>query len=339
MRMKSPLSRRALCRALCRALLLSPALAAAAPAFAEAPIAVRDSIGEVCFRAQPKRVVALQWDSLENLIALGVTPVGAADTAPWAQWVRSPALPPGIADVGTRAEPSLERIAALQPDLIVIGPSQRERLDVLRGIAPVLCFENHRAANPLGQAETALAQLFELARLFGREARARAIAGEIEEKLALYGREIHEAFGRAPEVQVVRFSSLTTLFLYAPNSIADYVVEKMGLRQPLRVPKADYGLRQARIRDLRHLESACVVYIRPFPMEKKLLSSILWQATPFARKGRVAAGVPYWSHGGALSILATAESIRGAMLEIAAREASPERRALSAQAASAELNS
>ena len=280
-------------------------------------IVVRDSMGEKTFRTHPKRAVALQWDILENLIALGVTPVGAGDIAPWNAWVVDPKLPEGIADVGTRAEPNLERIAALKPDVILIGPTQLDLLPQFSELAPVLVFENYRADARQGEAETAIAQLRELGRLFGKEAEAEAVVKRIESGLQELGAKVRSAFGKPPEAQVIRFSSLTTLFVYTPNSITDYALRRMGIRQPFVRPNASYGLTQVRIRDLKDLENAYVIYARPFSLEKKVMNSILWSATPFARKGRVAAAEAYWSHGGALSILVTAERVVTALLTLA----------------------
>ena len=88
-------------------------------------------------QAAPKRVVALEWDALENLVSLGVKPVGAADLRGYRTYV-AVGLPGGITDVGTRQEPSIERIAKLRPDLIVV-PSNRagRNLRTLRKIARV----------------------------------------------------------------------------------------------------------------------------------------------------------------------------------------------------------
>ena len=280
-------------------------------------IVVHDSLGEKTFRTHPKRAVALQWDILENLIALGVTPVGAGDIAPWNTWVVDPKLPEGIADVGTRAEPNLERIAALKPDVILIGATQLDLLPQFSELAPVLVFENYRADAAQDEAETALAQLRELGRLFGKELEAEAVAKRIDAGLQELGANVRAAFGKMPEVQVIRFSSLTTLFVYTPNSITDHALRRMGIRQPLVRPNAGYGLTQVRIRDLKDLEDAYVIYARPFSLEKKVMNSILWSATPFARKGRVAAAAAYWSHGGALSILVTAERVVTALLTLA----------------------
>ena len=53
-----------------------------------------------------------------------------------------------------------------------------------------------------------------------------------------------------------------------------------------------------------------------FAQEKKVLESILWQAMPFVRRGHVASAKPYWSHGGAPSILVTAQSLYEALMSI-----------------------
>ena len=88
--------------------------------------------------AAPKRVVAIEWDTVENLHMLGMAPVGAADMKGYDTWVAAP-RPKGMKDVGSRQSPSIERIAALKPDLIVV-PDYRstKNLSQLKRIAPVL---------------------------------------------------------------------------------------------------------------------------------------------------------------------------------------------------------
>ena len=275
------------------------------------------TMGEHVFQTIPQRPAVLQWDLLENLVGLGVKPAGACDISSWDTWVREPALPAGIEDLGTRAEPNLERIAKLKPDVILIGPTQLDLMPVLATIAPVLLFSNYRADAPENEAETALKQFRELAKLFQREAAAEAEIAQWFAQIDAYGDAIRKAFGFVPQIQVIRFSSLTTLFVYTPNSIADWVVRRMGMAQPLTRPASAYGLTQVRIRDLKNLTDAYVIYIRPFAQEAKVMNSILWCATPFARKHHVAPAEPYWSHGGAPSILTTAKRITEALLTLA----------------------
>ena len=291
------------------------------PVFADHyPLTVSDSVGQQTFIKKPQRVVALQWDLLENVVGLGITPVGAADIASWATWVREPLLPDGIVDVGTRAEPNLERIADLKPDLILIGPTQLNLKKSLERFSTVLVFENYRADSPIGQAQEVINQYLTLARVFNVEEKARQDITYWYKQLHEMGQSIRDHFGFSPSVQVIRFSGLTTLFIYTPNSIADYVLRQMGITQPIVRENANYGLIQVRIRDLKNLEDTYVIYVLPFAQEKQVLQSILWQAMPFVRRHHVSSAKPYWSHGGAPSILVTARSLYEALMSMKTEE-------------------
>jgi iron complex transport system substrate-binding protein len=90
----------------------------------------------------PQRVVTLSEQDLDGALALGVTPVGTVNG-------RGQLTPPlylgerveGITSVGSLAEPSLERVAELQPDLILVGglfAALEAILPDLQQIAPVV---------------------------------------------------------------------------------------------------------------------------------------------------------------------------------------------------------
>ncbi|WP_117210857.1 ABC transporter substrate-binding protein [Allorhizocola rhizosphaerae] len=85
------------------------------------PVTVTDSRGkEIKLSAPARKVVSLEWGETEMLVSLGVMPVGAADTKGFAAWVGAVKLDPSVKDVGTRNEPSVDSIVALQPDLVVM---------------------------------------------------------------------------------------------------------------------------------------------------------------------------------------------------------------------------
>jgi ferric hydroxamate transport system substrate-binding protein len=78
----------------------------------------------------------------ENLLALGIQPVGVADIRGYQKYVNvQPSLAESVVDIGTRQEPSLEAIAQLKPDLI-LGVELRHQTiyDTLSAIAPTLLF-------------------------------------------------------------------------------------------------------------------------------------------------------------------------------------------------------
>ena len=93
--------------------------------------------------AEPERVVVLDLGELDSAVALGMTPVGA---------VRAPVndgllsyLEDELTDVelvGEIGEPDLEKIAALEPDLI-LGSELRvaEFYDELSALAPTVFTE------------------------------------------------------------------------------------------------------------------------------------------------------------------------------------------------------
>ena len=65
-------------------------------------------------------MVSLEWGETEMLVSLGVQPVGVADIKGYNTWNTAAKLDGSAKDVGTRGEPSVDSIAALQPDLIVM---------------------------------------------------------------------------------------------------------------------------------------------------------------------------------------------------------------------------
>ncbi|MGW3296876.1 iron-siderophore ABC transporter substrate-binding protein [Streptomyces xiamenensis] len=107
------------------------------------PVTVATAFGDVTIEEEPQRVVALGWGDAETALALGVQPVGASDwlafggegVGPWAEGLYDEA--PEL--IGTM-EPELERIAELDPDLILDLNSSgtQERYDMLERIAPTV---------------------------------------------------------------------------------------------------------------------------------------------------------------------------------------------------------
>ncbi|MEV0719337.1 ABC transporter substrate-binding protein [Asanoa sp. NPDC050611] len=94
---------------------------ASSSAAATGPVTVKDSRGkEITLPKPATRVVSLEWGETEILTSLGVPPVGNADNKGYAVWNTAAPLDPSVKDVGTRGEPSVDAVVALQPDLVVM---------------------------------------------------------------------------------------------------------------------------------------------------------------------------------------------------------------------------
>jgi iron-siderophore transport system substrate-binding protein len=146
------------------------------------PVTVSTAFGDVEIAEEPQRVVALGWSDAETALSLGVQPVGASDwlgfggegVGPWAEGLYDEA--PEIIET---LEPSLEAIAALEPDLILDTRSDgtQERYDSLAAIAPTV-----GAPEGVGAYQTTWQQQLELVgQALGRTEEAEELQGEVEQ--------------------------------------------------------------------------------------------------------------------------------------------------------------
>ncbi|MEI4486655.1 siderophore ABC transporter substrate-binding protein [Frigidibacter sp. MR17.14] len=121
----------------------------------------------------PERVVVFDMAALDTIEALGVEPVGVTDNT-YVTYIKR-----GDAEtVGTLFEPNMEAVAALQPDLIIIGGRSAKQFDALSRIAPVADM-----TMPTDVAAGAEERLKEYGALFGKEDKAAELAQAYEAKL------------------------------------------------------------------------------------------------------------------------------------------------------------
>lgn len=116
-------------------LLLAPVLLLAGLATAGA-VEITDAQGARDLPERPETVVVFDLAALDTLDALGVAVKGVPD------WAMTGDLEKyrgdGYAKVGSLFEPDFEAVAALEPDLIVIGGRSQKHFAALSEIAPVL---------------------------------------------------------------------------------------------------------------------------------------------------------------------------------------------------------
>ncbi|WP_326553271.1 iron-siderophore ABC transporter substrate-binding protein [Micromonospora sp. NBC_01813] len=85
------------------------------------PVEVTDALGRtVSLDAPAKRVAVLEWQQIEDVLTLCLTPVAVADAEGYRTWDTAETLPDGVADVGGRGEPNLDALFAADPDLVIV---------------------------------------------------------------------------------------------------------------------------------------------------------------------------------------------------------------------------
>ncbi len=281
-----------------------------------ADVTLTDGNGTHTFKSTPVRVASLNWTLTEQLLELDVVPLAMTDQAGYKVWVRQPALPAGIEELGSRSEPNLERLRELAPDLILINEVHSSLLPRLKQIAPVLYFKTFSAehSNP----ETAIRVYRQLARLFDKQALAEQRLQEMSEAFRNLSQQLQTAYsGELPRVTTVRFSNPSSVYIYGDNSMSQYALEQLGITAALPQPNSQWGLVQKRVLDLSKIQQGAVLYFEPFAQWPRLESSRLWQAMPFVRKGQIQAVPSTWTYGGAMSLKYLAEALTGSLLAIA----------------------
>jgi iron complex transport system substrate-binding protein len=233
------------------------ALLAALPALLLAPLA----------QAAPKRVVALEWDIVENLSALGVKPVGAADLGGYRTYV-SIGLPRGITDVGRRQEPSLERIARLKPDLIVVpGYRAGSSLKTLKRIAEVLVTNPYPADTSDGAQFAAMVRDFRaLGKAVGKPKRAEAVLRDMSSAFSRLRKRLRGAKRAGTRVTIATpggTASSPALRLFTNNSASAQIVRRLGLRNAWTAAAGRYGFSTAGVEALRKVQSGWLAFVYP----------------------------------------------------------------------------
>jgi len=181
-----------------------PEPAAAAAAF---PVTVEHAFGSTTVPAPPQRIVTAGYTEQDIVLALGETPVGVTEwygeqphaTWPWAQDELGGATPEVLENIDG---PQFERIAALQPDLIVAVNAGLDQADyeTLSEIAPTVAQPADVTATFAPWDELTL----QVGRAMGREQQARELVDGIKADFAAVA-------AAHPE-----FSGVPAIFLQAP---------------------------------------------------------------------------------------------------------------------------
>ncbi|MGW7515161.1 ABC transporter substrate-binding protein [Streptomyces sp. NPDC054796] len=199
---------------------------------------VKTAKGVVSVPNEPERVVVLDTAELDSAITLGVKPVGAtkADVGKSFLGYLPDEKVEGIENVGTIGSPSLEKIAALNPDLILTSAVRDDKnYSQLKAIAPTVMTESTG---------------YPWKRNFRTHADALGKKDEAEKVLADYERhagEVTAALGGAAEAKdietnVVRFVEGADTRVYGEKSFIATVLKDVGLGRPKVAREAkDYG--------------------------------------------------------------------------------------------------
>ncbi len=291
--------------------------------------AVTHAMGEACVPENPQRVVALEWTYVEDLLALGIQPVGVADIEGYHNWVNIPvALDESVVDVGTRAEPNLELIAELNPDLI-IGVQFRltQNYDELSAIAPTLVFNPYPDDLSVSQYDEMTTTFTTIADVLNREEEAQAVLAQLQDTYARAQAAL-EAAGRGGERFIISqgwsADNAVTFRLFTDNAMAVQILEQLGLENAWDDAPQLYGYTEIGVEGFAELsdEAFNFFYVAQEGDNNFFAESPLWSSLAFVQAERAYwLGGDAWLFGGPLSAEGVVETVLQAMgIELPAAE-------------------
>ena len=227
--------------------ILLAALALAAPASARE---ITHAMGVTDVPDAPLRVVILTNEGTEALLALGVTPIGAAqswDGNPWHAHLAD--MLTDTTDLGTELAVNLEVLASLEPDLIIGTKVRQEDIyEQLSAIAPTVMSET------IGGEWQENLKFY--ASVLDRDAEAQTALAAFEART----KAIHDALGDAvnEEISLVRFSPNRTR-IYYKDTFGGLILSQIGFKRPAAQDRDEFAEEVTKER-IPEMEGARIFY-------------------------------------------------------------------------------
>ena len=197
---------------------------------------VANAFGETCLPAPAQRIVTLYQGATDTAVALGITPVGVVDSwleKPMYRYLRD-ALD-GVEHVGLETQPNLEKVAWLDPDLIVATRFRHVRVrPLLEKIAPTI------ATDSVFDFKATLTMMAEAT---GRQTRAHRLLRDWDDRVADFRCKIAEKLGDAwpQKAAVIRFKS-DHVRIYS-TGFAGSILDELGFTQPDTLHDRGWGMK------------------------------------------------------------------------------------------------
>lgn len=255
-------------------------------------------------------IVTLDWTIAETLIALDNPPVGLAEIPQYQRWAGAEQLPPGVIDIGLRAQPNRELIAQLAPDHILLSPLYMRLSEQLSTVAPVTALDTYQLGEPLWQRLERTTHT--LAALSGSEDTAVAMINGLETYLNQQKTQLAEQ----PPLLVVQFIDARHLRVFGEHSLFQAVLERLGLSNVWQHPTNQWGFSTVALEELLSYSNAAIVVVEPLPagMSDHFSGNALWQHLPAVQADRIIRLPAVWSFGGFPSAARFAELLSEALL-------------------------
>jgi len=244
-------------------------------------------------QALPLKVATIDWTQTETLLALGLTPVAAAQVADYNSWVKAPVIPSNTVDLGLRTQPNLERLSELKPDRIFISPMFQSLEPQLSRIAAVTNLALYKKNDISWQALKDYTR--SIAAQTETENAAERLIKQSEIKLAQLAQEVPTS---TPELIMIQFMDARHVRVFGENSMYQVAANEIGLDSAWHNKTNVWGFSLVGIDKLNGIKGQIVI-IDPLPagVEQHLKNDQYWQYLIKQTGYPVLNIAPVWSFG------------------------------------------
>lgn len=235
----------------------------------------------------------LDWTIAETLLALDAPLRGVAQAGAYGDWVKTPAIPPSTADLGLRAQPNLERLAALAPERIFISPMFASLEPRLARLAPVTTLPLYQPGTDTWQAMQTLTR--RLGEHTDRHDEAQALISDTQALMAALGATLNVE----KPLLMVQFIDARHVRVFGKNGLYQAVLDQLGIANAWQQPTNAWGFSTVGIEALAEHANARLVVVKPLPrgVKSALGQSGLWHHLPSVKRDNVIMLPPAWSFG------------------------------------------
>ncbi|PSB23091.1 iron-siderophore ABC transporter substrate-binding protein [filamentous cyanobacterium CCP2] len=277
---------------------------------------IQHMMGETCVPLNPQRIVTIDPFSLENVLAFGLKPIGYAIAPDWLEkrnYLRDRLV--GIESAGNHNQPSLEKILALKPDVILGLELESEAIyPHLAQIAPtvILPFETSAQWKDV---------LIKNAETLGQVDAANALMTDYETRLDGFKRQMQSTYPDPLQVSVVRLYP-NSMAIYAEDSFIGTILEDVGLESSI---PASQALRLNLSKETLHLADGDAIFVwsnevgdsqQQVQAElESLKADPLWQQLDAVQNNRIYKVPSYWIGSSILTAHAVLDDLSNTLLE------------------------
>ncbi|MBB4096009.1 iron-siderophore ABC transporter substrate-binding protein [Brucella pecoris] len=263
-------------------------------------------------RAEPSKIVTLEWAATEILLSLGIVPAGVADLAGYRQWVNieNDKLSAAV-DVGGRQQPSLEALMRLKPDLIVTSALRHGAIAArLNEIAPTMLLDTRSEKSDFYR--NMEAGLSTAGKAVGREPEARMEWASFEGRLSTV-----RAKRSSQETKIVialPLPGVARLRIFTSNSAAMTTLTKAGFSQAVGLGMQSFGFTTMGLEDLAMLSPDTHLCLLDDDLPRELTESALWPVLPMVASNQMhTIGPDIWPFGSTRSMLRLLDRVESAL--------------------------